>query len=60
MDEGRVRCTSASAGGLVYHSDSRQSGSNTPIQAARVCLDCGYIELYLKTKELDELKLKLS
>jgi hypothetical protein len=50
FDEGRA---SATSGSFVYRS-SRQppSGKTTNFQAARVCLDCGYMEFYLPVEEL--------
>lgn len=55
LDEGSA---SASSGALVYRSNQQSpSTKTTVIRAARVCLNCGYVEFYLKPEEL---KAKLS
>ena len=51
MDEGSA---SATSGSLVYRSNKQASNKTTPIRAARVCLNCGYMELYLNPQELRE------
>ena len=50
LDEGRA---SATSGSLVYRSDRQPSSAKTTnVHAARACLDCGYVELYLPAEEL--------
>ncbi len=50
MDEGR-----ASAGDEIRYVSNRQTGmlrTATLVRRARVCLTCGYVELYLDPVEL--------
>lgn len=52
VDEG---IASASSGALVYRSNRQPPKTKTTvIRAARVCLNCGYVEFYLKAEELKE------
>ncbi len=50
MDEGR-----ASSGEGIRYVSNRQTGmirTPTPMNRARACLSCGYVELYLDPAEL--------
>lgn len=50
MDEGRLN-----AGEELRYTSNRQTGmirSPTPVRRARVCLSCGYVELFLDVAEL--------
>lgn len=50
FDEGSA---SASSGALVYLSNQQPaSAKTTVIRAARVCLNCGYVEFYVRVEEL--------
>lgn len=53
MDEGRISFGGSTAG----YVSGKQTGMirrATPIQQARTCLNCGYVELYLNPKELKQ------
>ena len=52
MDDGGASC---SRGYFLYKSDQQgPKTATTPIGKARVCLQCGYVELYLDPAKLGE------
>jgi hypothetical protein len=52
MEDGGASC---SRGYFLYKSDRQGSReATTPIAKARVCLQCGYVELYLDPAKLGE------
>jgi len=50
MDDGGASC---SRGYFLFKSDRQDSrAATTPIAKARVCLECGYVELFLDAAKL--------
>jgi hypothetical protein len=53
MDEGRLSF-SGSPAGYVSNKQTGMLRRTTPIQLARACLNCGYMELYLDPRQLKQ------
>jgi predicted nucleic-acid-binding Zn-ribbon protein len=52
MDEGHISWAGSGATGYVSKKQTGMFRRATAIQLARVCMNCGYVELYLDPNEL--------